>query len=738
MPQRSLFLQILAGLLLGIGCGLFFGESCAWLSVVGDLFVGLLRVTVLPYIAVALIANFGRLSLSDGYRLTWVGGTVLLVLWAVALSAVWLLPLGFPEWSSGSFFSSSLLAPVSDIDLWGQFVPENIFAALANNQVPAIVIFCIASGLALGRVPNRSVLIDQLDVLSETLIRLSVFIARLTPIGVFAISASIAGTVSLESVIRLQAYLVAYAAGVLFLGGVVLPLMVSAVTPLKYSQVISVAKEPMLTALATGKLIIVLPLLIQNTELLFRELDRQRGVDLNGGDWKGGEGSEAGNATVVPAPEVLYATAYSFPHAGKLLSILFVPFAGWFLGTPITESEYPGMLASGLFAYFGGPIVAMPFLLDEMHLPHDMFQLFLLSGVFCERLGDALGAMHLVVFTLITQSVFRRTFRIRLPKIARLLITSLVVGAFLIGGVRLALYSFVGSVESKVEIVQQMQLIESPVESKLVLVPGPNPVPLQPGETLLHRIRRRQILRVGYNEDKVPFAFFNASGELVGYDVNMAHALARDLGVTLEFVAFDRRDLADQLADDYFDVVMSGLIGTLERSELMQHTDSYMDVHLSLVVPDYKVREYKTLQSIRSHSPLRIGFVDLSRGFLDRLQAELPAAELVRIGSNRDFFTDHVDDVDALLISAESGSALSLMYPGYEVVVPQDLNVKLPLFYALERQDPEFRNFLEHWISLRQKDGTTDEFYDHWILGRTTTSTERRWSVIRDVLKWGD
>jgi hypothetical protein len=46
------------------------------------------------------------------------------------------------------------------------------------------------------------------------------------------------------------------------------------------------------------------------------------------------------------------------------------------------------------------------------------------------------------------------------------------------------------------------------------------------------------------------------------------------------------------------------------------------------------------------------------------------------------------------------------------------------------------RDFLEHWVTLREKDGTLKEHYDHWILGISPTAKEPRWSVIRDVLGW--
>ena len=57
---------------------------------------------------------------------------------------------------------------------------------------------------------------------------------------------------------------------------------------------------------------------------------------------------------------------------------------------------------------------------------------------------------------------------------------------------------------------------------------------------MLDRMRTRGMLRVGYIEDSVPYAFFNTAGDLVGFDVEMAHQLARDLGVGLELVPIAR------------------------------------------------------------------------------------------------------------------------------------------------------------------------------------------------------
>jgi ABC-type amino acid transport substrate-binding protein len=170
----------------------------------------------------------------------------------------------------------------------------------------------------------------------------------------------------------------------------------------------------------------------------------------------------------------------------------------------------------------------------------------------------------------------------------------------------------------------------------------------------------------------------------------------------------------------------------------MQHTESYLDVNLALVTADYRSREFKSLDSIRGHGELRIGFVDLSRGFAGRLKKAFPGVNLVEIKNNRDFFVGKHPELDALLISAETGSAFTLMYPNFEVVVPNGLSVRLPLFYAIANRDAAMRDFLEHWIKLRQKDGTSQEYYEHWVLGKTEKQRKPRWSIIRDHLHWID
>jgi hypothetical protein len=188
---------------------------------------------------------------------------VLLVLWAIALAFVAALPLAFPEWQSASFFSASLVAEREAFDFLGLYIPRNPLFSMAHDVVPAVVVFSMAMGVALIGVERKDGLLGGLDALGDALTRVTGFVARLAPIGVFALTASAAGTMGLEEVKRLQVYLVTYAAAAMLLAFWILPGLVAALTPLRWGEVVRPTRDATVTAFATGNLLVVLPFLTE-------------------------------------------------------------------------------------------------------------------------------------------------------------------------------------------------------------------------------------------------------------------------------------------------------------------------------------------------------------------------------------------------------------------------------------------------------------------------------------------
>ncbi len=209
-PLLSLSSKIFIALLLGICTGLFWGEMVGFLEVVGEVYIKLLQMTVLPYVILSLILGLGSLEYRQAIMLAKKGGLFLLLIWGITIVVVFLFPLAFPDWQFSSFFSNALVLPPEPVDFIKLYIPANPFHAIANNLVPAVVIFCISIGIALIGIKGKQRLMDDMQILMEALSRVTNFVVRLTPVGVFAITASASGTMGIGEMRRMEVYLFTY------------------------------------------------------------------------------------------------------------------------------------------------------------------------------------------------------------------------------------------------------------------------------------------------------------------------------------------------------------------------------------------------------------------------------------------------------------------------------------------------------------------------------------------------
>jgi ABC-type amino acid transport substrate-binding protein len=198
-------------------------------------------------------------------------------------------------------------------------------------------------------------------------------------------------------------------------------------------------------------------------------------------------------------------------------------------------------------------------------------------------------------------------------------------------------------------------------------------------------------------------------------------------------VRIDREKAATLLNDGYCDIVMSGLAVSSDRLREMAFSLPYMDNTVGFIVKDHRRDEFKTLQSIQSLESPRIGAPNISY-FIAKVQGYLPHVTLLPLSSPREFFKRQ--DLDAFVFTAEAGSAWTLVYPEYSVVVPQPDIIKIPLAYPIAQNDQRMINFINGWIDLKKKDKTIEKLFDHWILGHGADKKEPRWSIIRNVLHW--
>lgn len=717
MPRLNLTTLILLGLFMGIFLGLFLGEFATFLQPVGDAYVRLLQMSVLPYIAVSLIIGVGRLSYVEAKTLSLKFILFLFVLWLIGFIVLLSLPLAFPAMESASFYSSSVLQEKHEIDFINQYIPANPFNALANSIVPAVVLFSIAVGIALISVKDKDELLKTLSPFANAVSRITTFAVSLSPIGVFALSAVAAGTMTLEELQRLEVYFVTHIVGSILLAFWFLPMLISIFTPFSYRDILRTTQNALITGFVTSNLFIVLPMLVENTKQLFKQHNLH-------------------SKEIDSSANVVIPVSYNFPNLGFVLYLLFLLYAAWFNGNPLSTAEYPEFSFMGLLSLFGSIQLSLPYLLDYFQLPSDMIELYNLTLVVIGRFAMMVAVMHVFVLAVLTTCSVTGHLSFK----PRKLLLYVISGSLILSITIFASYKFLNATVdrtyTKDNVFVGMHVQKDPLPATVHKdLSSVKPRLAREGESRIDLIRRQGSIRVGYLKDHLPYVFRNSSGQLVGFDVAMAHSLARDLGVDLEFVPIAFDNMAQPLEEGYCDIVMSGITVTPNRLQHMSFSQSYMDNTVAFIVRDHRRHEFTSMKSLKDIETLKIGIVKVSY-FIDKAKDYLPQAELVLLNTPRAFFKKQGEDLDALLYSAEAGSAWSLLYPEYSVAIPHPAIVKAPLAYAMARNDPEMLLFINSWIDLKKKDKTTDSLYDYWILGKDAKKKQQRWSVIRNVLHW--
>jgi ABC-type amino acid transport substrate-binding protein len=303
-----------------------------------------------------------------------------------------------------------------------------------------------------------------------------------------------------------------------------------------------------------------------------------------------------------------------------------------------------------------------------------------------------------------------------------------------IGGTRVLFSSVLDQRYTKDRVLAGMHLLLEPTPAVLHRTESGAPA-IADGTSQLDAIRARGSLRVGFLPDALPYAFFNAQEQLVGFDVELAHRLAKELGVRLELLAVQRERLDEELARGYCDLVMSGVAATTDRASRTLLSQSYLDETLAFVVPDAARERFASWDDIRSMGAITIAVPNVPY-YVEKLRLMVPQAQLRPETDFAAILKAMPPEIAAVALPAERGSAWTLIYPAYSVVVPEPGLMKVPLAYPIARRDQPFATFMNTWIDLKRKDGTLDALYRYWILGQNPAARPARWSVIRNVLHW--
>jgi Na+/H+-dicarboxylate symporter/ABC-type amino acid transport substrate-binding protein len=688
-------LALIAGCLIG-RLAPSFGEV---LTPLGSIFLQTSQIVVMPFIICELIVALGSLE-ERGLRLLLRSGLALLTgLWLLGSLAVLLMPGVLPPVVYSAFFSRELLQPIEPVNLINTYIPDNIFSALAADNFPAVVLFCGICGILLQQVPERSLLLNPLTVMRTLFTRLNKLVARIIPFGILALSARNAATFDLEQLIRVQGF---FLMGLVGLVGMTLLLtgLVLSCTPLSARALWRICRGPLALTASSANVLITLPILAANLreELAAAAPDApQEAFD-----------------ELVPSLSV----GFALPGLGQVMALSFLPFAAWFVGQPLSTASVAGLLGTGLPTVVGGIKTAARAGLLQAGLPLDLLQLVHLSGEWLYRFEKVLTLEGLIVLAIGSFCASSQCLQLRPLRLA--LWGSLATGLSLLlgtGSRELLSQSLKGRYSNDDAVLSRQPLWSQSAQS-LQNRDASEPVTLA-------AIRRRGVLRVGIRRDGLPWTYQNKNGRWIGLDLDLVEELASSLGVRVLVRPAKFGELETLLDRQDIDLAIGGIQDSPIRAARHQVSNGYQTVHLAMVAADSKVGTIQNLPWKPLGRPLRIGVSDpqlvnrlLQEQLAERLGSPRQPAPLVLIPitDKQSFFANNqIEEMDALLTTAEGGAAWSVLYPKTSLITPFRGDLSGQIVILMAGEDSSLLLYVNTWLARARASGALEALERYWI-----------------------
>lgn len=210
-----LWQRVVGALVLGVVAGLLWGPGAESIKWIGDFFIRAIRMLVVPLIFFSLVA--GVAAIGDLKKLGRVGGRALLLFVATGFASVALgltlgtliapgagLELTLPE---GASVPEPVTTSVTDMIL--AMIPANPVDTMAKGDVLPLIVFALLFGIGILMAgDDGGPLARGMDGAAIVMQKMTILVMELTPFGVFALMAWVAGTFGVDALLPLASLVV--------------------------------------------------------------------------------------------------------------------------------------------------------------------------------------------------------------------------------------------------------------------------------------------------------------------------------------------------------------------------------------------------------------------------------------------------------------------------------------------------------------------------------------------------
>jgi polar amino acid transport system substrate-binding protein len=232
--------------------------------------------------------------------------------------------------------------------------------------------------------------------------------------------------------------------------------------------------------------------------------------------------------------------------------------------------------------------------------------------------------------------------------------------------------------------------------------------------SVLERVISKNKLRVGFSTF-VPWAMKDKKGDYTGFEIEVAQRLASDMGVVIEFVPTKWSGIIPALLTGKFDIIIGGMGITPERNLKVNFTEPYEYTGMSLVANSDIAAGYSSLEDFNNSELTIVARIGTTAA--TAAKTYLPKATIRLFDDEGQALQEVLNKRAAAMVSSQPFPEFQALKYSEKLYLPLrgEAFTSEPIGFAVRKGDPDFLNFLNNWIRVRNADGWLLERYNYWF-----------------------
>jgi Na+/H+-dicarboxylate symporter len=198
----KLWHKVTAGLIAGVIVGMIFGEKVSCLAPIGEIFIKLIKMIIIPLIYLSIV--IGMTNIKDSSTLSRIATKSIVafllttsIAIVIGLSCVYILEPG--KWITSEAFGSAIIDRSSKrtfdfMKLINDTIPDNALNALVSGKILQVVFFSFFTGIVVNSMGKEKQLICKgFQLAAKVVFKMIHLVLNLAPYGAFALTASVVG-----------------------------------------------------------------------------------------------------------------------------------------------------------------------------------------------------------------------------------------------------------------------------------------------------------------------------------------------------------------------------------------------------------------------------------------------------------------------------------------------------------------------------------------------------------------